>query len=343
MAFKLGILGIDHGHIFGMLGNMMSQGCFANAYWTNGPAVTEEKFRTTFPQLEKATDARGILDDPDVKMVIIAAVPADRAKLAIAAMRAGKDVMVDKPGCTTLEQLAEICAVQKETGRIWTVNFSERFEVPAMTKVIELVQSGAIGRVIQTVGLGPHKQNLHTRPDWFFKRDRFGGILCDIGSHQIDQFLYLTGSNDAHISHAYVENSTMAEYPEFQDFGEMGLRSNHAHGYIRVDWFTPNGLPTWGDGRLFIQGTDGTIEVRKYTDIGRDHVTDTIYLVNHEENSRIDGRDAGLPYFPRLVADVQDRSETAVSQSHTFSTMRLALEAQSLAENTRSTKTKMNT
>ena len=123
----------------------------------------------------------------------------------------------------------------------------------------------------------------------------------------------------------------------------MGLRSNHAHGYIRVDWFTPDGLPTWGDGRLFIQGTDGTIEVRKYTDIGRDHVTDAIYLVNHEENSRIDGRDAGLPYFPRLVADVQDRSETAVSQSHTFTTMRLALEAQSLAENTRSTKTKMIT
>lgn len=334
MPFKLGVLGIDHGHIFGMLGNMMAQGCHATTYWTYGPAVTEDKFRQTFPHLEKSSDPRAILDDPDVTMVLIAAVPADRADLAIAAMRAGKDVMVDKPGCTTLEQLAEIRAVQAETGRIWTVNFSERFEVPAMTKVVELVQGGAIGRVVQTVGLGPHKQNLQNRPEWFFKRRRFGGILCDIGSHQIEQFLYLTGSDDARVTHAFVENSTMPQYPEFQDFGEMGLRSDHAHGYVRVDWFTPNSLPTWGDGRLFVQGTNGYIEVRKYTDIGRDHVTNNIYLVNAEENSHIDGSNAGLPYFPRLAADVQDRSSTAVDQTHTFSTMRLAIEAQMWAEST---------
>lgn len=332
MPFKLGILGIDHGHIFGMLGNMMAQGCHAATYWTDGPAVTEDKFRQTYPHLEKAADPRAILDDPDVTMVLIAAVPAERAELAIAAMRAGKDVMVDKPGCTTLDQLAEIRKVQAETGRIWTVNFSERFQVPCMTKVVDLVQGGAVGRVVQTIGLGPHKQNLKTRPDWFFKRDRFGGILCDIASHQIEQFLYLTGSSDARVTHAFVENSTMPEYTDFQDFGELGLASDHARGYVRVDWFTPDGLPTWGDGRLFIQGTDGYIEVRKYTDIGRDHVTDTIHLVNATENARIDGRNAGLPYFPRLVADVQDRTETAVSQDHTFTTMRLAIEAQALAE-----------
>ena len=332
MPFKLGVLGIDHGHIFGMLGQMQAQGCTCEMYWTDGPAVTEQKFNETFPNLAKTADRRRILDDPEIKMILISAVPADRAQLAIEAMEAGKDVMVDKPGCTTMDQLMAIQACQARTGRIWSVNFSERFEVPAVTRAEELVFGGAIGRVIQTVGLGPHKQNLKTRPAWFFERDRFGGILCDIGSHQIDQFLHFTGSDSAEIVHAHVENTTMPSQPGFQDFGEMVLRSEKGHGYVRVDWFTPNGLPTWGDGRLFLQGTDGFIELRKYTDIGRPHVTNSLFLVNGEENVMIDCSDAGLPYFARLVADVQDRSETACPQAHTFLTTDLAIQAQRKAE-----------
>jgi len=80
--------------------------------------------------------------------------------------------------------------------------------VPSVTKASQLVQQGAIGRVIQTVNLAPHKQNLKTRPDWYFKREKFGGILTDIGSHQIDQFLHFTGSTDVEITQALVENTT---------------------------------------------------------------------------------------------------------------------------------------
>ncbi len=332
MAFKLGVIGIDHGHIFGMLSQMKAQGCTCDAYWTDGPAVTEAKFNETFPEVAKVGDRRRILDDPAIRMILISAVPADRAALAIEAMEAGKDVMVDKPGCTTLEQLAAIRECQKRTGRIWSVNFSERFEVPAVTKAEELVFGGAIGRVVQTVGLGPHKQNLKTRPAWYFERERFGGILTDIGSHQIDQFLHFTGSETAEIMHAHVENTTMPGHTGFQDFGEMVLKSPQGHGYVRVDWFTPDGLPTWGDGRLFIQGTEGYIELRKYTEVGRPHVTNTLYLVNATENAMIDCNDAGLPYFPRLVADVHDRTETAAGQGHTFTVMDLAIRAQMKAE-----------
>ncbi len=212
------------------------------------------------------------------------------------------------------------------------MNFSERFEVPAVAMAENLVTQGAIGRVIQTVGLGPHKQNLKTRPEWFFKRNRYGGILCDIGSHQIDQFMIFTGSTDAEICHAHVENTTMPDHPGFQDFGDMVLRSKEGHGYIRVDWFTPNGLPTWGDGRLFIQGTEGFIEMRKYTDIGQPHRTNNLYLVNGSENRHIDCTGMALPYFGRLVADVVARSETACGQAHTFKVMELAIKAQAKAE-----------
>lgn len=332
MALKLGILGIDHGHIFGMLAGLQAQGCTCAHYWTDGPAVTEAKFNETHPGIAKADSAERILDDPSIDMILISAVPADRAALAIRAMEAGKDVMVDKPGCTTLAQLQALRDTQARTGRIWSVNFSERFQVPAVTRAEELVFAGAIGDVVQVLGLGPHKQNLATRPPWFFDRARYGGILCDIASHQVDQFLWFTGATAATVAHAAVQNTTRPDLPGFQDFGEMVLTSDKGRGYIRVDWFTPDGLPTWGDGRLFIQGTEGCIELRKYTDIGRAHVTNSLFLVNGMENRLINCDDAGLPYFARLVADVQDRSETAMPQAHAFTTMELAIRAQMQAE-----------
>lgn len=332
MTLKLGILGIDHGHIFGMLSNMQQRGCHCQMYWTSGDAVTETKFNQVFPSIQKVTDRRRILEDPSIDMILISAVPEDRAALAIEAMEAGKDVMVDKPGCTTLEQLAAIKATQARTGRIWSVNFSERFEVRAVTKAAELVRQGAIGRVIQVVTLAPHKQNLQTRPAWYFERVRYGGILCDIGSHQVDQFLYFTNSTEAKVAHALVENTTMPTEPGFQDYGEMTLIGDGGHGYLRLDWLTPDGLPTWGDGRLFILGTEGSIEVRKYTDIGQQHRTDNLYLVNAESNAYIDCRDQDLPYFANLISDVFDRTETAMAQSHAYLTMEIAIEAQNYAE-----------
>ncbi len=331
-GIKLGVLGIDHGHIFGMLGNMLANGCTCEHWWSDGAPVTETKFREVFNSVERVDDRRRILDDPDVDMVLISAIPSDRAVLAMEAMAAGKDVMVDKPGCTTLEQLAALRAAQAATQRIWTVNFSERFEVRSVMKADKLVRAGAIGRVVQTVNLAPHKQNLRTRPPWYFERERYGGVLCDIGSHQIDQFLHFTGSTEVTIAHAHVENTTRPEYPGFQDYGEVTLVGDKGHGFVRVDWFTPDGLPTWGDGRLFLLGTEGTIELRKYTDIGREHRKENLYLVNGTKNEHIDCSDVTLDYFPRLIADVRDRTETAVAQAHTFRTMDVAIRAQMLAE-----------
>ena len=250
-------------------------------------------------------------------------------------MRAGKDVMTDKPGCTTLDQLAAIKQVQAETQRIWSIDFSERFEVPSMTRAAELVAGGAIGRVIQTTGLGPHRLNAPTRPDWFFDRERYGGILCDIASHQIDQFLFLTNAQDADIQHAHVANHANKDQPGLQDYGEIVLKSSDAYGFIRVDWFTPDALPTWGDGRLTILGTEGTIELRKYVDVAGAEGTDHLFLVNGARCEKIDCSDAGLPYFAQLAEDIRNRTQTAVPQAHTFKTMELAIKAQMIAEGAR--------
>lgn len=324
-------LGLDHRHIYGMTANMQEAGVRCLGYWTQGTPQTLAGFEKRFPNLrrfEHLEDALGAGAD----LALIAAIPSDRADLSIQAMQSGMDVMTDKPGCTTLTQLRRIKDCAAETGRIWSINFSERFETPASTLASELVAQGTIGKVVQTVGLGPHRLNRAIRPEWFFKRNKYGGILTDIASHQIDQFLHYTGSETAEITHAFATNYANPEDPGLQDFGEINLRSSQGTGFIRVDWFTPDALPNWGDGRLTILGTEGYLELRKYVDVGGSDGTDHVILVNGSRCEKIDASGAGLPYFARLADDIRHRTETAMSQTHCFTVMELALRAQRMAE-----------
>ena len=311
---------------------MIDAGADFVGWWTEGTPDTLDSFVGRFPEVPRVASKEDIFADDGIDLILIAAIPADRAALSIAAMQAGKDVMSDKPGCVTLDQLAALRAAQAETGRIWSVDFSERFEVPAVTRTAELVAAGAIGRVVQTLGIGPHRLNRAIRPEWFFRREACGGILTDIGSHQVDQFLFFTGSTDATVEWATVANHANPETPGLQDFGEIVLRSDKGHGYIRVDWYTPDALPTWGDGRLTILGTEGYIELRKYVDVGGTEGTDHLILVNGSRCEKIQCADAGLPYFARLMTDIRERRETAMPQAHAFKVMELAITAQGLAE-----------
>lgn len=329
---KFAAIGLDHLHIAGMSKNLMAEGAEFVGWWTEGEPMTLSGFKKTLGEIPQVASPEVLLDDPEVDMILTAAVASDRADWAIRAMQAGKDVMADKPACTTLEQLDAIKATVAETGRIWSVDFSERFEVPCVTKAADLVAEGAIGRVVQTLGMGPHRHNPQMRPDWFWDRPSYGGILADIGSHQIDQFLFFTGSTDANIVHASVGNYANPDRPGFQDFGEIVLQSEQGRGYVRLDWYTPNALPTWGDGRLTILGTEGYIELRKYVDVATGKGTDTLILANNDRCEAIDASGAGLPYFARLINDVRDRTETAMPQAHAFKTMELAIKAQMKAE-----------
>ena len=289
-------------------------------------------FAKRYPQAKLARSESEILDDKAVQLVLTSGIPDERAPLGIRVMQHGKDYMSDKPGITTLEQLAEVRRVQAETKRIYSIMYSERFENRATVKAGELVKAGAIGGVIQTVGLGPHRMTPETRPPWFFERPRYGGILCDIGSHQADQFLYFTGSTKGEVVSSQIGNVHHPQYPGLEDFGDTVLRGDRGTGYIRVDWFTPDGLSTWGDGRLTILGTDGFIEIRKNVDIGGRQGGSHLFLVDQKETRYVDCRDVPLPYGAALVSDVVNRTETAMPQAHCFLVTELMLKAQAGAQ-----------
>jgi predicted dehydrogenase len=324
---RLAAIGLNHGHINGQVASVIRGGGELVSFFAKEPDLVAA-FTKRFPQAQLARSEREILDDPKIQLIVSASIPNERAPLGIEAMKRGKDFMVDKPGMTSLDQLAEVRRVQAETKRIYSILYSERHENKATVKAGELVRAGAIGRVIQTVGLGPHRMTPKTRPAWFFERERYGGILCDIASHQFDQFLFFTGSTSAQILASQVGNVQSPQYPGLEDFGDAMVRGNGGTGYIRVDWFTPDGLNTWGDGRLTILGTDGFIEIRKNVDIAGRPGGNHLFLVDQRETRYIDCADVPLPYGERLVDDVVNRTETAMPQAHTFLAMELALQAE---------------
>ena len=328
--FRFAAVGLDHGHIFDHVNGLVAAGAEFAGYCdqTTVPDIVAT-MREKYPHAP-VLDRDAIFADDSIHIVCTAAVPRDRAGIGIRAMRAGKDVMLDKPGITTSAQLDDVRRVVAETGRIFSICFSERLCVRSAVVAGKLVADGAIGRVIQTIGMGPHRLGTG-RPDWFFDPDAFGGIIVDIASHQIDQFLFYTGSAQGEVAASSIGNFAMPRVPQFQDFGEVLLRSDKGAGYIRVDWFTPDGLPTWGDGRLTILGTEGYIELRKYVDIAGRPGGSHLFLVDGRGVSYRDCSSEPLDYFDQFLADVRDRTETAMAQAHVFEVCRLALEAQSKA------------
>ncbi len=328
---RFAVIGMNHGHIYGQVESIIRGGGQLVQFYAKEPDLTAA-FAKRYPQAKLARSEKEILEDNSIQLILSSAIPDERAPLGIEVMRHGKDYMVDKPGITTLKQLADVRRAQKETKRIYSIMYSERFENKATVKAGELVKAGAIGSVIQTIGLGPHRMTPKSRPDWFFDRKRFGGILCDIGSHQFDQFLYFTGSSKADVVAAQVGNVHFPQYPSFEDFGDVMVRGNGGTGYIRVDWFTPDGLKSWGDGRLTILGTDGFIEIRKNIDPGGKDGGNHLFLTDHKETRHFDCRNEALPYGERLVDDVLNRTETAMSQEHCFLATELALKAQQQAQ-----------
>ena len=328
---KFAAIGINHAHIYGQVECLKRAGGQFVAFHAIEDDLAKT-FSEKFPEARRVADPREILEDASIAVITTAAIPADRAAISIAAMQHGKDVLTDKPGMTTFAQLDEIKRVQKETGRIFGVLYSEHFEVKATVEAGNLIAQGAIGKVINTVGLGPHSLRLNNRPDWFFTRNRYGGILTDIASHQFEQFLFFSGVNDAEVVSASVANRNHPDKPGLQDVGDVHLKAEGTSGYIRVDWFTPEGLPTWGDGRLTILGTEGYIELRKYIDIAGRPGTDHLFIVNKDGPRHIDCSTTDLPFGRQFLDDVRNRTETAMPQERCFNAMKLALTAQQLAE-----------
>lgn len=329
---KFAVININHAHIYSMTNAVIRGGGELVGVYAKEPDLLAN-FTKVFPNCPVAKDEKTLLEDKSIHLILSSGIPDERAALGIRVMQHGKDYLSDKPGIITLEELAQVKKVQKETKRIFMILYSERLENKATIKAGDLVNQGLIGQVIQTVNLAPHRMSIPSRPAWFFDKKRYGGIITDIGSHQFDQYLYFTGTTQAEILSSQIGNLHYPQYPEFEDFGDVTLRGNGGAGYIRVDWYTPDGLDTWGDGRLTILGTEGYIEVRKNNDILSGHKGGNhLYMANKKEMIYMDCNNEELPFGRLFVDDIINRTETAMKQDHCFLATELALKAQKNAK-----------
>jgi predicted dehydrogenase len=325
-------MSLDHGHIYGMCNGLQEAGATLKWVYDADPDKVR-KFIEVYPHVQTADSEQQILQDMEVRLVAAAAIPCDRGPLGVKVMEHGKDYFTDKTPFTALEQLEQAKRTVDLTGRKYAVYYSERLHVESAVYAGQLIKDGAIGRVVQVLGLGPHRLSAASRPDWFFQKEKYGGILTDIGSHQIEQFLYFADCKNAEVMSSKVANYNNKSHPELEDYGDATLTGdNGATNYFRVDWLTPNGLSTWGDGRTVILGTNGYIELRKYVDISRNAGGDHLFLVNGEGEFHMElAGKVGFPYFGELILDCLNRTDYAMTQAHTFKAAELCLQAQAQA------------
>jgi len=328
---RFGVIGLNHGHIYGQTAAVLAGGGALAGFHAKEDDLAAA-FLKRYPDAKRVSDESQILEDASVKLVVSASVPSERAPLGIRVMKHGKDFLVDKPGITSLEQLAEVRRVREETGRIYDIFYGESVENRAVVRANRLVHEGAVGRVIQVTGFGPHRTNPKSRPAWFWDPRYYGGILCDIASHQAYHFLSITGSKTAEVVAAQVANVRHPDQPQFEDFGDAMWRGDGGTGYVRVDWFTPDGLSTWGDGRITILGTDGYIEIRSNVDIAGRKGGEHLFLVDQKETRYVDCSDEKLPFGHDVVSDVLERTQTAMPQAATLLAAELVLRAQAAAQ-----------
>ena len=324
---------LDHGHIFGICNALTEAGATLKYVWDPDPEKVAH-FLKAYPQAIPAQSEDQVLQDPETRMVAAAAVTSERGPFGVKVMEHGKDYFTDKAPFTTLAQLEKAKETVAKTGKKYMVYYSERLHVEGAILAGYLVDAGEIGQVINVAGFGPHRLGAQNRPAWFFEKEKYGGILCDIGSHQIEQYLHFSGEEDARVVSSRIANYGNPEYPELDDFGDCSITgAKGTTNYFRVDWFTPDGLRTWGDGRTLILGTKGYIEIRKYVDITRPvNGGDHVFLVNGEGEKYIDAAGkTGFPFFGDLILDCLNRTEKAMTQAHAFKAAELCLLAQAQA------------
>ncbi len=327
---------LDHGHINGQCNGLKDAGATLKSVFDPDPDKISA-FIQRFPETQVAASFEEILADPEIQLVSSAAVPSLRSSIGISVMQSGKDYFTDKSPFTTLEQLESAKDVVASTQQKYAVYYAERLHNDAAWRAGELIAEGAIGRVLQVLNLAPHRLAKNTRPDWFFDKDQYGGIITDIGSHQLEQFLTYANCTGATLNFARVENFSHPDKPGLEDFGEMSLTGdNGASFYSRVDWYTPDGLRTWGDGRTFIVGSEGSIELRKYIDPAREAPTSKLFLIDKNDEHEIECLNStGFPFFGQLIMDCIHRTEQAMTQSHVFKAAELSMQAQELADSVR--------
>lgn len=332
-AVRFAVIGVDHPHAAVLAAGLLDAGATCVGWADPSGSAGHGRagvFPGLFPALPERTSEELLASGLD--LAVLAPIPNQRAKIAIGALDAGVDVLVAKPGATCTDDLDAVEAAAVASGKRWWVAFTEHFTSRAVVRADEIIASGRIGTVRHVLGIGPHRVGPN-RPDWFFDPGRAGALIVDLASHQLHHAARLLGTSDLTVLAARTTSAAARSepWPGGVMLGEVLVEGGTGSAYLRVDWLTPDGLPSWGDVRLFVTGDVGTIEVRSNCDPGGSPGGDHLVVVDAHGVERMDCSADPLGWAHALLADVRDDTETLTTTEHSIAVSRLALRAAAAA------------
>lgn len=191
-----------------------------------------------------------LLDEPSIRTVIIAVPNNFHKELSIKALRAGKNVICEKPVMMCAAELEEVIAVAKETGRQFTVHQNRRWDRDFRI-VKKAIEDGTLGKPFYIESRVQGSKGIPG--DWRCVKEAGGGMLLDWGVHLIDQIMWLVKSP---VKEVYAHLLSV-KFPEVDDNFKLLLRfENGLSALVEVDTYTFINLPRW-----HVSGDAGTLQI----------------------------------------------------------------------------------
>ena len=328
---KFAFAGFRHGHIFGMHQHVLEHDALEIVASCEEDAQTREELSETGTVKITHDSLEKMLNEVDCDAVAVGDYYAARGKIAIAALKAGKHVISDKPICTSLDEMDEIERLSA-AGNLKVGCMLDLRDLPQFIKAREIGVSGKLGEIVAVSFGGQHPLSLDSRPAWYFEEGKQGGTINDLALHGIDAVQWITGQTFNGISAARTWNSPIAKiHPNFNDAAQMMLTMDNGCGVLGdVSYSVPDSL---GYGhpfywRLTFWGTDGVME----TSIAADGVS---IALQGEKSLTVESLPPPTPsgYLKNFLDDIAGNpKEGDLETKALLAAQRFTLEIQAMAD-----------
>lgn len=262
MTHRIAFAGFRHGHIFSLWTRAKEHtACEIVGAWENDSA-TRDQLKAAGEVTLTHDSFDQMLAESDCTIVAIGDVYARRGPLAIAALKAGKHILSDKPLCIHQDELEEITRLSRDK-KLSVGCQLDLVEVGVMRQLQKVIRAGTLGSVCTITTTAQHPLRYGSRAAWYFEPGQHGGTINDIGIHLFDLAPWLTGSPWKTILAAHEWNAKAAEAPHFKDCAQfLATLENGTSCFADLSYLAPDkagfDLPQYW--RVTVHGTAGMAE-----------------------------------------------------------------------------------
>ncbi|MFD2671393.1 Gfo/Idh/MocA family protein [Marinicrinis sediminis] len=253
------IIGCQHAHISIFIEEMLALGHVCKGiYERENHRLAEQIARKYDLPIVASLEE---LEQESIDLIGCAAINNEKIDIMEWCEQFGKPIMIDKPAVTNRDGLKRLSALisrnQLEIGMLLT----ERYR-PSVSTLKRRIAEGRYGTIVHISMRKPHMLRPEDRPDWHFSKEQSGGIINDLFVHDIDLLRWLLADEICEMQ-AFRSKRILPEYPDFYDAAGLQIKmQGGGTAQLYADWHTPESCWTYGDGRIFVTGTEGTAELR---------------------------------------------------------------------------------